>query len=53
VEYWIADMAEQWALIENFETGSSRKFGLDDAVKSDLFENFHFGVREMLIDTLE
>jgi Uma2 family endonuclease len=53
IEYWMADMDEEWVIIENFNTGSRVKHGVDDMVKSDLFECFHFSVKDMLVDILE
>jgi Uma2 family endonuclease len=47
-EYWVVDPDEKWVLIENFENGLMTRFGMNDVVKSWLFEGFVFEVQDIL-----
>jgi Uma2 family endonuclease len=47
-ECWIVDWVEGWVEIENFEFGLKRRCGRGETVRSWLFEEFVFGVNEIL-----
>jgi Uma2 family endonuclease len=49
-EYWVIDIEERWVLVENFETGTKRKFEWGDVAESDFHAGFRFRVEDILRD---